>query len=233
MTTKPTMQVTNKPRIHHWEGSVPPNLSPQPCSTLQSVSRNPVSKTCSAPAQPGPMASNTQGRTAVAHEVHMVHTCSDCLTVLCANCYDGIGWLWKLSKLLSAPLPTPASSHATSTPAMHGNSAAPTSSPAPIEPAPSVQSAPFCCGVEPPSSARPKAEDYTDDVKDLLLNAIKHFSCYIYTKNAFPSGAQKDTFATNVWKTACNGHEEPVLYELSNQIKCIVSHDITHHKMPG
>lgn len=134
-----------------------------------------------------------------------------------------------LKSLSSTPLPTPAPSCATSAPAMHAQ----VLSLAPAEPAPGLQPALFCHGIEPASGARPKAEDYADDVKDLLLDAIKHFSCYIYTKNTFPSDTQQDTFATDAWKAVCNGcaSEKPLSYELSNRMKHIVSHGLAY-RMP-
>ncbi|KAI1783222.1 hypothetical protein LXA43DRAFT_903960 [Ganoderma leucocontextum] len=88
--------------------------------------------------------------------------------------------------------------------------------------APTLQPAPFRGGVVPPSGARSKVEDYADDVKELLLDTVKHFSCYIYTKNTFPSDTQQDTFATDAWRAACNMHEEPVRYELSDRMKRII-----------
>ena len=93
VNTKSTAQVANKPRIRRREGSVPPNLSPQPPrSTLESVGGNTVSEAGSAPAQPGPVASNAQGGTTVASGVHMVRTYSNRLTLLYANHCDAI-WL--------------------------------------------------------------------------------------------------------------------------------------------
>ena len=65
-------------------------------------------------------------------------------------------------------------------------------------------------------------------MKGLLLDAVKWFSCYIYTKNAFPSDTQQDTFATDAWKAAYNSCEEPALYDLSDRMKRIVSCNITY-----
>ncbi|KAM5539178.1 hypothetical protein V8D89_007051 [Ganoderma adspersum] len=116
-------------------------------------------------------------------------------------------------------LPSNATSHrATSSPAARTSE----STPAPTDHATGLRPAPFCGSVAPASGTRPKVEDYTDDVKDLLLNAVKHFSCYIFTKNAFPSDTQQDTFATDAWKAACNAREEQPLYGLSDRMKRVI-----------
>ncbi|KAM5536417.1 hypothetical protein V8D89_009853 [Ganoderma adspersum] len=107
------------------------------------------------------------------------------------------------------------------------SSPTPTATVAPTTGSTSIQGqtllpAPFRGGVEPPMRARPKAEDYVDNVKDLLLDTVKYFSCYIYTRNAFPSDTQQDTFATDAWNAACSQREESVHYELSDRMKRII-----------
>ncbi|PIL32080.1 hypothetical protein GSI_06785 [Ganoderma sinense ZZ0214-1] len=127
---------------------------------------------------------------------------------------------------LLAPLPPPVPSRSDSAPASQAATTRSTSgTPAPTAANVSAASppAPFRGGVAPPSGARPKAEDYVDEVKELLLDSIKHFSCYIYTKNAFPSDTQQDTFATDAWKAACNAREDSsAVYELSDRMKRII-----------
>ncbi|CDO70680.1 hypothetical protein BN946_scf184779.g3 [Trametes cinnabarina] len=76
-------------------------------------------------------------------------------------------------------------------------------------------------GAQP--TGRPKASDYVDDVKSLLLEAIEIFMTYIYTVNAFPGAIQLSAFATKGWQTACANHEEPANYELSDRMIRVIT----------
>ncbi|KAM5533659.1 hypothetical protein V8D89_012683 [Ganoderma adspersum] len=124
-----------------------------------------------------------------------------------------------VATLATSPVP----SHAVPSPAAQASvTRTSESTPAPTDHATSLRPALFRGSVAPASGMRPKVEDYTDDVKDLLLNAVKHFSCYIFTKNTFLSDTQQDTFATDAWKAACNAREEQPLYGLSDRMKRVI-----------
>ncbi|OBZ68083.1 hypothetical protein A0H81_11961 [Grifola frondosa] len=71
-----------------------------------------------------------------------------------------------------------------------------------------------------PPSGRAKAFDYVDDVKVLLLNAIRIFECYIYTINPFPSAQEQEQWAQNIW--AMVTREDGQHYVLSDRMTTII-----------
>ncbi|OBZ74733.1 hypothetical protein A0H81_05569 [Grifola frondosa] len=71
-----------------------------------------------------------------------------------------------------------------------------------------------------PPSGRAKAFDYVDDVKVLLLDAIRIFECYIYTINPFPSAQEQEQWAQNIW--AMVTREDGQHYVLSDRMTTII-----------
>ena len=88
--------------------------------------------------------------------------------------------------------------------------------------------APFAHGVIPAQGSRPKASEYTDEVKALLLRAIEYYSCSIYTVDAFPSDTKQEEFVASAWKHACDESESQVVYILSERMKRLVR-GLAHH----
>jgi hypothetical protein len=53
------------------------------------------------------------------------------------------------------------------------------------------------------SSGRPKAADYNDTIKALILAAISNYRSNISTVSAFPDNAKESEILAQVWKDAC------------------------------
>ena len=67
--------------------------------------------------------------------------------------------------------------------------------------------------------SRPKASEYIDEVKALLLRAIEFYLCSIYTVDAFPSDTKQEEFVTSAWKNTCDESESQVVYVLSDGMR--------------
>nr|VWP01797.1 Nitrogen regulatory protein NUT1 [Ganoderma boninense] len=90
-----------------------------------------------------------------------------------------------------------------------------------------LRPAPFRDGQNPKTS-RARPQDYEDDVKRLLNDAIAFFSLYLFTDDAFPGLAKQTELATRAWNAACNKRETLVSYELSDRmIRAITSRKST------
>ncbi|KAH9947423.1 hypothetical protein B0H21DRAFT_708439 [Amylocystis lapponica] len=73
-----------------------------------------------------------------------------------------------------------------------------------------------------PPSGRPKAQDYKDEVKELLIRAIREFEWRIYTINPFPDAEQQATWAQEAWNTACRVRNGTHTYELTERMMTII-----------
>jgi len=71
--------------------------------------------------------------------------------------------------------------------------------------------APFHEGYSP--GPKPKAGDYQDDVKRMLLRAMHEYACLILTTDAFPNERRQTQWAESTWQGACE--EFGVHYECS------------------
>ncbi|TFK91397.1 hypothetical protein K466DRAFT_596143 [Polyporus arcularius HHB13444] len=139
------------------------------------------------------------------------------------------------SPIRASPTPTlqpPAAPAPTTTPASLTPESQSTAAPAPLPVTATVTAtaaalpaaipAPFAGGVVPATNSRPKAGDYIDDVKTLLLRAIEYYVCSIATVNAFPSDAKQEAFVSAAWQKACRAAQEPVAYSLSERMKRVI-----------
>ncbi|KAI0757809.1 hypothetical protein C8Q80DRAFT_1090253 [Daedaleopsis nitida] len=81
-----------------------------------------------------------------------------------------------------------------------------------------MQLAPFRGGQPPAPGSRPNATDYTDEVKELLLDAVKIFYCLIYTVDMWPSVTKQRELVCRAWKAACDAQEDPVVWWLSDRM---------------
>ncbi|KAI0738855.1 hypothetical protein C8Q80DRAFT_1112825 [Daedaleopsis nitida] len=84
--------------------------------------------------------------------------------------------------------------------------------------------APFRGGQPPAAGSRPNATDYTDEVKELLLNAVKVFYCLIYTVDMWPLVTKQCELVCRAWKAACEAQEDPVVWWLSDRMIRVVRH---------
>ncbi|KAF8804477.1 hypothetical protein BYT27DRAFT_7225209 [Phlegmacium glaucopus] len=71
------------------------------------------------------------------------------------------------------------------------------------------------------SSGRPKAADYDDTTKALIINAISNYRSNISTVSAFPDNAREAEMLSQVWKDACvkldiGAHITPRIAKLVN-----------------
>ncbi|PPQ99923.1 hypothetical protein CVT26_009255 [Gymnopilus dilepis] len=66
----------------------------------------------------------------------------------------------------------------------------------------------------------PKASDFEDTAKALILRACFEYECRISTRDAFPSTAERRKWAAKCWKNACADLEE--LYSISDTIKLLM-----------
>ncbi|OBZ65360.1 hypothetical protein A0H81_14647 [Grifola frondosa] len=84
---------------------------------------------------------------------------------------------------------------------MHPSDALPVSHPIDTPPAlcpvDALKSMLFCVG-QPPAG-RPRVCDYIEEVKLLLLEAIRLFECFIYTRNPFPSLQDQEQWVREIW----------------------------------
>jgi Domain of unknown function (DUF6532) len=53
------------------------------------------------------------------------------------------------------------------------------------------------------SSGRPKAADYDESVKAIIVSAISYYRAHLSTFRAFPDGAVEATMLSEIWKGAC------------------------------
>ncbi|KAH9941044.1 hypothetical protein B0H21DRAFT_676297, partial [Amylocystis lapponica] len=72
-------------------------------------------------------------------------------------------------------------------------------------------------------AGRPKASDYKDEVKDVILQAIRDFEWHIYTLNPFPDAEQQVVWAREAWRVACQAQDGMnTYYELTERIIAII-----------
>lgn len=77
--------------------------------------------------------------------------------------------------------------------------------------------APFRGG-NTPTNSRPAADDYIDEVKDLLLEAVWYFYSYIYTINMWPSQTVQRELVCRAWKAACDTRTQTIRWILSDRM---------------
>ncbi|KAL6300355.1 hypothetical protein BKA93DRAFT_829178 [Sparassis latifolia] len=74
---------------------------------------------------------------------------------------------------------------------------------------------------EPPSG-RPKASDYRDDVKFLLLDATHHFECHIIAELAYLNAEMAASWAQDLWTEACRSHGDGEEYEFMDRMATVI-----------
>ncbi|KAH9928730.1 uncharacterized protein B0H18DRAFT_1210230 [Fomitopsis serialis] len=65
---------------------------------------------------------------------------------------------------------------------------------------------------------RPKASDYIDEVKTLLLAAVRFLECRLYTINPYPNDEQLARWAIESWADACDESELEHRYKLTTRM---------------